>query len=565
MPNVFDPANIPPEYAHSSRLAEEQLTKLADSDQRVLGSESSTLNLLSSGLTSQAKVLNSLVDKLSAFELRAGQELGDEIQNQFDRHVTLTRKLQKSAIQTSLKDQGLLPETANIQLICSLYTEAADAVATVPETAIKNLHAFTGEGPTTEIDLKCEQFVDTALDIAVSNKLTHVGCKNLILRKLSGYANLVLQTYLDNQAMTTTQLTLTQLLGFLEKTFRAQSTPEIALHRLQNLPEIRNRNYLQPCGVIARLAKLSCRNEPDEDTRKLLFHTRSREYLLKSLQQEDRGLIQKEDQRRRAENKEPLPFIAISEYLTKFHQLKTKPTESFEVKKVSEIEEFSEIDKNETDDQNHAFYVNNQNKTYQPNRPRFNPQRQLRNNPSTPYRGMIRRNYNSRINTSNRPNFTSNPNFQKRNFNAPQRGKFSPRRGSQRGSFNTYRNGNAPQPFNRSRYQQQSQNNRSFNNRVNNSRPNFRQSKPNSAPPNKPQNRPFVTPDMVNLEANQCLLCGSKNHRFNSPQCAYWPQQPCAKPCPNHSPKPKYAHLRETCLGDFTANVVVDNDNGENF
>ena len=103
MPDVFDPANIPPEYAHSSRLAEEQLAKLADSDQRVLGSESSTLNLLSSGLTSQAKVLNSLVDKLSAFELRPGQDLGTDVQQQFNRHVTLTRKLQKSAIQTSLK------------------------------------------------------------------------------------------------------------------------------------------------------------------------------------------------------------------------------------------------------------------------------------------------------------------------------------------------------------------------------------------------------------------------------------------------------------------------------
>lgn len=302
---------------------------------------------------------------------------------------------------------------------------------------------------------------------------------------------------------------------------------------------------MQPCGVIARLAKLSCRNEPDDDTRKLLFHTRSREYLLKSLQQEDRGLIQKEDQRRRAENKEPLPFIAISEYLTKFHQLKTKPSETFEVKKVSENEEFSKIEKHDSDDQNHAFYINNQNRTY---------------------RGMIRRNYNSRINTSNRPNFNSIPNFHKRNFNAPQRGKFLPRRGLQRniGSFNTNRNGNAPQTFNRPRYQQQSQNNRSFNNRGNNSRPNFRQIKPNSAPPNKSQNRPFVTAEMVNLEANQCLLCGSKNHRFNSPQCAYWPQQPCAKPCPNHSPKPKYAHLRETCLGDFTANLV-DSDNGENF
>ena len=44
----------------------------------------------------------------------------------------------------------------------------------------------------------------------------------------------------------------------------------------------------------------------EETTRKLLFQTRAREYLLKSLQQDDRSLIQKEDQRRLAENKEPL-------------------------------------------------------------------------------------------------------------------------------------------------------------------------------------------------------------------------------------------------------------------
>ena len=439
----------------------------------------------------------------------------------------------------------------------------------MPETAIKNLHAFTGEGPKTEIDLKCEQFIDTALDIAVSNKLAHTGCKNLILRKLSGYANLVLQTYLDNQAMTTTQLALTQLLGFLEKTFRAQSTPEIALHRLQSLPEIRNKNYLQPCGVIARLAKLSCRNEPDDETRKLLFHTRSREYLLKSLQQEDRGLIQKEDQRRIAENKEPLPFIAISEYLTKFHQLKTKPSETFEVRKVSE-EQFSEIEKTESDDQNHAFYISNQNKAYQPqNRPRFNTQRQFQNISSTPFRGTIRKNYSSKYTTPNRPSYNSNPNFQKRNFNAPTRGRFSLRRGLQHhiGSFNNNRNNIAPQTLNRHGNQQQLQKNRPFNYRGNNTRPNYRNTKPNPSPLNKSQNnaRPFVTPEMVNLEPNQCLLCGSKNHIFNSPDCCYWPQQPHAKPCPNHHPKPKYAHLRETCLGDFTANLVENDNTSENF
>ena len=134
MPDVFDPHNIPAEFAQTSQLAEDQLTKLENSDQKILGSESSTLNLLSSGLTSQAKVLNTLIDKLDSFQLKAGNELGTEVQDQFNRHVTLTRKLQKSAIQTSLKDQGLFPDTANIQLICPLYTEEGGATNTVPET-----------------------------------------------------------------------------------------------------------------------------------------------------------------------------------------------------------------------------------------------------------------------------------------------------------------------------------------------------------------------------------------------------------------------------------------------
>ena len=68
MPDAFDPANIPVEFAQSSQLAEDQLNKLQNSDQRILGSESSTLNFLTSGLTSQAKVLNSLIDKLDSFE-----------------------------------------------------------------------------------------------------------------------------------------------------------------------------------------------------------------------------------------------------------------------------------------------------------------------------------------------------------------------------------------------------------------------------------------------------------------------------------------------------------------
>ena len=137
MPNVFNPLNIPPEFAQTSQLAEDQLTKLENSDQKILGSESSTLNLLSSGLTSQAKVLNTLIDKLDSFQLKAGNELGTEVQDQFDRHVTLTRKLQKSAIQTSLKDQGLFPDTANIQLICPLILKKVEPLIQCQKQQLK--------------------------------------------------------------------------------------------------------------------------------------------------------------------------------------------------------------------------------------------------------------------------------------------------------------------------------------------------------------------------------------------------------------------------------------------
>ena len=64
MPDVFLQNNTPAEFKKAGQLAEQQLQKLEDTDHKVLGSESSTLHLLSSGLTSQAKVLNTIIDKL---------------------------------------------------------------------------------------------------------------------------------------------------------------------------------------------------------------------------------------------------------------------------------------------------------------------------------------------------------------------------------------------------------------------------------------------------------------------------------------------------------------------
>ena len=75
MPDIFLADNTPAEFKKSSLLAEEQLRKLEDADQKVLGSESSTLHLLSS----QAKVLDKIIDNIDKLELKQGQQLDPEI------------------------------------------------------------------------------------------------------------------------------------------------------------------------------------------------------------------------------------------------------------------------------------------------------------------------------------------------------------------------------------------------------------------------------------------------------------------------------------------------------
>lgn len=570
MPDLFHQDNTPAEFKKSGLLAEEQLRKLEDTDLKVLGSESSTLHLLSSGLTSQAKVLNTIIEKFDSLVLKPDHELGTDLQQAFDRHVTVTRKLQKSAITTNLNDTGILPDSDNIQLICTLYTEDPAPSHSVPEACVKNLKSFAGEGDVHDMDYKCEMFITEAMDIGLSNKLAHNACKSLILRKLSGYANLVLNTYLENQALTAADMTLTQLLGLLERTFRSQSTPEVALHRLQTLPEIKNRNYLQATGVIARLARLSTRLEPDPTTRKLIFQTRSKEYLLKSLQSDDRLLIIKEDAKRQTENREPLSFIAVSEYLTKYHQLKAKPLTEFIVNNVNH--DSSPMGEQEVDEEvNFVFrrtpgqkpYNNNYQKPGQFNNSR--PQNAYNNTrniaPRLPYnkftnkqpiytprgttrfsRGFTQNNQRGGYNYNNNSRFKNSrdiPNtYNNRNNSYNNRGAF-------RGRFNS---------SNRTQNYDPRQNNRgSFNQR--------------GHPPNRGQNMTSpnsnrVTHQQLNLDPSQCKNCGSKKHYHTSNSCPYFPQQPQQMPCYRHTPA-RFGHHPSTCLGDFSANAVVNQDKDE--
>ena len=68
-----------------------------------------------------------------------------------------------------------------------------------------------------------------------------------------------------------------------------------------------------------------------------------------------------------------------------------------------------------------------------------------------------------------------------------------------------------------------------------------------------------VTPEMVNLKPNQCLLCGDFSHYWNN--CQKYPFiKPVPFPCRKHNPGPKYAHPEKFCKGDNIHRMKEDSD-----
>ena len=166
----------PPEFVLSHKAAKKALEDLQKSSGKHLSEESSILNLLSSGFTSQAETLEKVVKTLQKCTLQPGQEIEADLAEQWKKHVDITRKLQRVAAQTLNTEQGILESDSTIDLINKI-PEAEGEQENVPESSIKALKMFSGEDLADQ-DLETEQFIQNCYEVGASQKLTHKALKN---------------------------------------------------------------------------------------------------------------------------------------------------------------------------------------------------------------------------------------------------------------------------------------------------------------------------------------------------------------------------------------------------
>ena len=555
--------DIPDQFVESQQDALESLNKFQTSS-RQTGENSSILHLLTHGLTSQASVIEELCTKIG--QLKADGDIGPELTQKWNDSLAVCRRIQKSAYTQFQEEQGKIIGENDLKLIFDVPADIPSGKDTVPENCLKNLKQFSGEN-LENLDLATEEFIRNAFEIGLSQTLSHEGVKSLIIRRLHGFALLILETYAGNLEVAPSDLTLKQVIHLLEKHFRQESSPLKSLQKLQALPQIHNKEYFKTCGIVARLARLSVKNITDDDDAKLLEKARATEYFVKSLNTNDKQLVDKENSKRLAENREIMGSIAVADFLTKHH---SSNYDSPEVAQSSVLQITKESDPVPGEEET-VFFVGNNQRGFK----RTNFSRGQGTGPN-------HFNHNKPFN-NDRPNYIRNP-TPSYNTNKPHfmRGGGQPKYGSQQtGNFRlahrpfnpptNFRPGYNPR-FHRGGFPQRGNQHIQHNRYPNRGmRPQIDRNFQGPRQPHPPiagargynSQRVFVTPAQAGVGPTECILCGG-NHSFNSPQCAYFGTKPVARRCPRHNP-PRYAHPPHLCQGDKIAKKVTQEDSEHSF
>ena len=531
---------VPAEFQEAFDTSMENLNKLKNNDD-ILHEEANVLNLLNSGLTSQAKLIESLIKQLPNLQVSPHNEasaapISAEIDSNWKSHLAVTRNIMRAVDITKKKEKGQLPSEKALDLIYEPNSQIDGATDLVPENCVKNIAVFDS-AVGKDLDIKLEGFLKSIYEAGSTNKLSHKGMKTLIIRKLSPQVLMLIESYLDTSEKKIENVSLRQIVGILEECY-AQSDPRSALQKLQSLDKVTDGDYFSACAVISRLVKLSVRKEGSKESRQIIQESRSAEYMRSSLTAGDAKIIRTEELKRAADLKGPMSALKIASFLTLYHQNQKGNGDVLESPSVSSANKAGECEEVPHES---AFFVQRQ----------FAP----------PSRGRGQAFFkNTRNWSGGRFNSPQQGNVH-RGFNKNPQGFGQPRKypnGPQAG-FHTVgsRQGRGPNgPF------RQASQGRNFSGGLNDQRrpqrggfrgsPRGQRGSYRGADYRQGQNRPFVTFQDAKVEYNQCIMCGSTLHTFNSWDCAYRGIcRPQKEVCSIHG---KFSHPTRACLGDITTN-----------
>ena len=550
----MDRADIPAEYQEAYETSMDNLNKLRNSE-NILHEEANVLNLLNSGLASQAKLIESLVKQMPNLHVDPQRQasaapISEEIDSNWKDHLLVTRNIMRAIDITKRKEKGQLTSEKALDLIFEPDSQLEGATDLVPESCVRNITVFDSSSGR-DLDIKLEGFLKSIYEAGSTNKLSHKAMKTLVIRKLSPQALMLIESYLDTSDKKLENVSLRQIVGILEECY-AQSDPRSALQKLQSLEKITNGDYFSACAVISRLVKLSVRKEGSKESRQILQESRAAEYMRGSLPSRDAKIIRSEELKRVTELKGPMSALKIASFLTLHHQNQKGSGEDQDSPSISSVNRVMEGYDYE---QEPAFMVRRQ--AAPPSRGRGQYfQKGNRHNSIPNFQGARQgTNFQGQYNRG----FNRNPQGfvpQRRNPSNNQN-SYNPQSGYNNNAFRQNRPQNTQFPQGRTNFTGQNNQRRpqrgSFRGTPRGSRGSYR------GPENRQEhNRPFVTYTDAKVEYNQCIMCGSTLHTFNSWDCAY--RGICRPQKENCAIHKKYSHPTQACLGDLTTNQAREED-----
>ena len=184
--------------------------------------------------------------------------------------------------------------------------------AKVSDTGMRLLTEFSGDSMQNERELT--QFFRDIFALAKTGNLTEEATMGVVLRKLQGSANILIQAFIDKQGGLI-NIKLPQLVGHLERKFLTTCTPMAAISQLHTLQQ-NSLSYSQLQATVQKLARLACRLE-NEENKPTLTGVKEISGFIMALSSQDRQFINTENARREGQNLPPLNLDQMTDALIK--------------------------------------------------------------------------------------------------------------------------------------------------------------------------------------------------------------------------------------------------------
>ena len=291
---------------------------LNDPSKSVVNNNDNITAMLQHFIRSQSETTSQLIQFVGTQVTENRQVDGNDLtpaqQHQLLSEIANKQNLMSRQIEKNLSDQlsvqmGLRPDVD--QTLVNEHPGTFGTEAKISDSSLRLITPFSGDDAA-----NCENeltiFLREIYTISQTNNLTEETTINILVRKLSGSAMILIDDYISQQDKT--DLKLNRIVGHLERKFLMVSSPYLADSKLHEI-KIGNMSYSQLHAQITRLAKLATRLEP-KDKREPLIRVKENSAFLNAINAADRSAITAENVRREAEHLTQLNIDQMSNLLT---------------------------------------------------------------------------------------------------------------------------------------------------------------------------------------------------------------------------------------------------------